>query len=1071
MKSIKTISVIAILICLISMISAQAQIELVKDINTSSETEELRINESLIIVNGKLLISYDEHPVYGSELWTLNESNEPVLLKDINVGTQSSWPENFTLFGNKVIFTAQWPDTGYAPSITDGTEEGTFLLKDFGPQSEARYFTPFGENQCLFLEIGGSDPNRLWKTDGTVAGTSLIATLPSDANNVRNFTSLGNQVFFMASLEETGQELWVTDGTEEGTKMVADIIEGSSGSGPSNMIALNNKMYFSAYTAANGRELWVSDGTAEGTEMVADILPGSQDGLSTSYFRPAAFDGKLYFAASGTSGNIELWSSDGTAEGTALIKDIRTLSSGIPRNFFPFGDVLLFTATHDTDGQELWKTDGTEEGTLQVKDINTNGSSYPSGFCLFNGLVYFNANETNQYDLWVTDGTEVGTSKVKATELGTNSSFRNLVTDGTTLYYAVYSDGAKLYESDGTTEGTSSISNEATIFNDSEPRDFTSLGGGIVFTAKRSTGETSLWYSDGTTITELLPATASTYPGPNSSFEQMIIGNKLLFLATTDTQGEELWVTDGTPEGTQILKDINPDAEDSDIEDFVRFDDVIVFQANDGSTGKEPWKTDGTAEGTVLIKDIRSGSPESNPRNFLVLNDLCYFNAYDGSTGIELFVTDGTEEGTVQVVDLNPAADKTGAYNNQFIFKDKIVIFGSEDNGTYGYEIVISDGTAEGTERISDINEGSENTSIRDYAIFDSYFAFFTHVSAKSSYEFWKSDGTAEGTSMLEDGLQNYVFQGSLGDLVIYFGKDAEGQVDLQATNTMTLSTTTLIADVPIAIGGEGDLNDPNYVKVSNQIFLIDGMFEDEEGEPNVATGTALWVTDGTVGGTLEISTDAFGNDLAPVKLFLIDGEVYFIGYNNSSLAYSIYHTDGTTCGTQPLNDESVEILGELFPIDGYLYFRGSTPTLGSELYRYHLNTEIPSQLIAWYLDADGDGLGDENEMVEDCNQPTGYVANSDDCDDDVNNICDNILQIDVSQKIIIYPNPAHEWMTVSGLKSEAELQLIKIDGQMVLRQQVVPDEQVSLANLKSGLYLLRLNQNDITTTTKILIH
>jgi len=35
-----------------------------------------------------------------------------------------------------------------------------------------------------------------------------------------------------------------------------------------------------------------------------------------------------------------------------------------------------------------------------------------------------------------------------------------------------------------------------------------------------------------------------------------------------------------------------------------------------------------------------------------------------------------------------------------------------------------------------------------------------------------------------------------------------------------------------------------------------------------------------------------------------------------------------------------------------------------------------------YFADADGDGFGDPNNMITECGQPTGYVANSDDCDD-----------------------------------------------------------------------------------------
>src|SRR4029079_5473275 len=131
--------------------------------------------------------------------------------------------------------------------------------------------------------------------------------------------------------------------------------------------------------------------------LIADLNPVG-DSNPTSF---AALGGLVYFAAaSGSAVGEELWKTDGTSAGTALVADIYPGGGGFaphsssPRNLTAVGNTLFFSATDGSTGVELWKSDGTAAGTAQVKDIRlgANGSD-PARLTAVSNTLYFTATD------------------------------------------------------------------------------------------------------------------------------------------------------------------------------------------------------------------------------------------------------------------------------------------------------------------------------------------------------------------------------------------------------------------------------------------------------------------------------------------------------------------------------------------------------------------------------------------------------------------------------------------------------------------------------------------------------
>jgi ELWxxDGT repeat protein len=59
----------------------------------------------------------------------------------------------------------------------------------------------------------------------------------------------------------------------------------------------------------------------------------------------------------------------------------------------------------------------------------------------------------------------------------------------------------------------------------------------------------------------------------------------------------------------QLLKDITPGPQNSDITDLTAVGDIVFFIAPDGSNSFQLWRTDGTPAGTYVVKVINPTSP------------------------------------------------------------------------------------------------------------------------------------------------------------------------------------------------------------------------------------------------------------------------------------------------------------------------------------------------------------------------------------------------------------------------------------------------------------------------------
>ena len=408
--------------------------EMVSDINPGATPS---YPSQFVEVNGTLYFGARDAR-FGWELWKTDGSSAgTVRVKHFGADWYYQPSGGLANVDGLLFFWADNGVTGKELWRSDGTATGTILIKDILPGRVGLSIGGWESvNDTLFFSVrNGVSGQELWKSDGSTTGTVRIKSF----QRTEALTIVGDALYIAADDGVRGMELWKSDGTESGTTLVQDIHPGSIGSNPAFFANVGGTLYFSADEGVNGTELWKSDGTAAGTQLVRDIDPGSHETFQCDYYDDdgdckighrethanssnpwwlTVANGRLFFATLGPDLiDYELWTSDGTAQGTVRISDGSPQESGFQSmGYLTYvNGTLFFMASDGVSGQELWKSDGTEAGTTRVRDIITGvGGSSPRFLTNVNGTLFFTANDdATGEELWSSDGTEVGTLLVR----------------------------------------------------------------------------------------------------------------------------------------------------------------------------------------------------------------------------------------------------------------------------------------------------------------------------------------------------------------------------------------------------------------------------------------------------------------------------------------------------------------------------------------------------------------------------------------------------------------------------------------------------------------------------------
>ncbi len=418
----------------------------------------------------------------------------------------------------------------------------------------------------------------------------------------------------------------------------ANLVADFDGFYPTNAVEVGDVSYFTANDGVHGTELWKSDGTMQGTKLVRDITPGA-DGSEITSILP--FKRGVMFI-SHSSERSTVWYSDGTPKRT------------VPLATFTNGDYVVNPADRLVNGrflfsvgeQDFWSSDGTAAGTHKIATIDGYIGGRAVGY-VSNRMLW--SNDTGS--LWSTDGTIGGTFKMPPLQGGLPSDMPGWwwvdeLKPFNGKLVAVSMLTTELWITDGTIGGTQKLGDGPT------PLQPLFQHNGLMYLwglNPRTDLKTEIFVTDGT------PQSAHLLVPLNEEVRNLMaapVGDKVYIFgrADDDQNSVRMWVTDGSADGTRSIGSVSkslihfPIVVDGKVYFFVRPDD------SDGSAGGscDLWMIDSDDDQIAQLKSI----DDAYIGAFKAVSGKLFFTVLLPNQSPQLWKSDGSMDGTYFVKNL-----------------------------------------------------------------------------------------------------------------------------------------------------------------------------------------------------------------------------------------------------------------------------------------------------------------------------------------------------------------------------------------------------------------------------------